>query len=142
MGKISEEEKLEFTRKLREQRIEDEKKYGCDVDFPKGCKLKLPEFLNELKEKGVIDKWSMSENADSVSVNIPTHQEAEALEHAWRTRFAHGGKREGAGRKPINGKRHTWVIPHDIERLANEKGMSYVWEAVRFKVKFDALKEQ
>ena len=139
MGKISEEEKLEFTRRLREQRIEDEKQNGCEVDFQKGCMLALPEFLKKQKEKGIISTWSISENADSVSVNVPTHQK-EALEHAWRTRFAQGGKREGAGRKKVGNVRKTWTIPDDIMEVKETKGIQYIWDAVRFKVAFDKMK--
>ena len=139
MGKKNN-EALEFTRRLRDQYIEDEKKYGCDVDFQKGCMLALPDFLKKQKEKGIISKWSISENADSVSVNVPTHEEAEALAEAWRTRFAQGGKREGAGRKKVGNVRKTWTIPDDIMEVKEAKGIQYIWDAVRFKVKFDNMK--
>lgn len=51
-----------------------------------------------------------------------------------------GGFREGAGRpKTTNGTRHTWVVPEDIEQIVRERGTAFIWEAVRFKVKFDAI---
>lgn len=50
-----------------------------------------------------------------------------------------GGFREGAGRPKTPGTRHTWVVPEDIERIFKDKGMSYIWDAVRFKFKFDLL---
>lgn len=131
---------LEFTRRLREQHIENEKQNGCEVDFQKGCMLALPEFLNKQKEKGIISKWSISENADSVSVRVPSDKEAEALAVAWRTRFAQGGKREGSGRKKIGNVRKTWTIPDDIMEIKEAKGIQYIWDAVRFKVKFDNMK--
>lgn len=54
-----------------------------------------------------------------------------------------GGLREGAGRKKVEGGvRHMWTIPADIEQLANKHGTAWLWEAVRFKVAFDKLKEQ
>lgn len=54
-----------------------------------------------------------------------------------------GGFREGAGRKRIDaGIRHTWTIPADIDELASERGTAWLWEAVRFKVAFDKMKQQ
>lgn len=50
-----------------------------------------------------------------------------------------GGYREGAGRKKTTGTRHTWKVPEDIEKIASEKGIAYIWEAVRFKERFDAI---
>lgn len=50
-----------------------------------------------------------------------------------------GGFREGAGRPKTQGTRHTWVVPEDVERVVSERGTSYIWDAVRFKLKFDAM---
>lgn len=50
-----------------------------------------------------------------------------------------GGFREGAGRPKTTGTRHTWKVPEDIEKLVQEKGIPYIWDAVRFKVKFDLM---
>lgn len=52
-----------------------------------------------------------------------------------------GGFREGAGRPKTLGTRHTWVVPEDIERIYKDKGICYIWDAVRFKVKSDLLGE-
>ena len=49
----------------------------------------------------------------------------------------HGGKRPGAGRKSKNGTRHTWTVPHDIERIVYFKGIDYVWESTRWKYAYD-----
>lgn len=49
-----------------------------------------------------------------------------------------GGYREGAGRKKLQqGVKHLWVIPQDIHELAEKHGTAWLWDAVRFKVKFD-----
>ena len=53
-----------------------------------------------------------------------------------------GGKREGAGKPKIDGHQHTWVVPSDIEEIVKKKGTAYVWDAVRFKVKFDNIKTE
>lgn len=50
-----------------------------------------------------------------------------------------GGRREGAGRPKIGGKRHTWHVPPDIEEIVKQRGVAYLWDAVRFKNKFDKL---
>lgn len=55
-------------------------------------------------------------------------------------KFAQGGKREGAGRKKVGNVRKTWTIPDDIMEIVEKKGTAYVWDAVRFKVKFDNFK--
>lgn len=52
-----------------------------------------------------------------------------------------GGKREGAGRKKVGNFRKTWTIPDDVMEIVEKKGTAYVWEAVRFKVKFDMMGE-
>lgn len=57
-----------------------------------------------------------------------------------RIKSARGGTREGAGRPRVEGVKHTWVVPADIEQVVNEMGTSYIWEAVRFKLAFDAMK--
>lgn len=57
------------------------------------------------------------------------------------TKEKRGGYREGAGRKAVNGTRHTWTVPADIEAIAKEKGVAWLWDAVRFKVAFDKLKD-
>lgn len=49
-----------------------------------------------------------------------------------------GGNRKGAGRKKIKGGvEHRWVVPLDIHELALQYGTAWIWNAVRFKVKFD-----
>lgn len=58
------------------------------------------------------------------------------MEH---TKYTRGGFREGAGRPKTHGTRHTWVVPEDIEKVYDKNGIGYIWDAVRFKVKFDAL---
>lgn len=50
-----------------------------------------------------------------------------------------GGFREGAGRPKTPGTRHTWVVPEDVEQVVSERGTSYIWDAVRFKLKFDTM---
>lgn len=42
-----------------------------------------------------------------------------------------GGKREGAGRKKIDGHRRMWTIPTDIDNIAKEKGKEFLWDAIR-----------
>ena len=135
-------EALEFTRMLVREARELEQKYGCDVEFQKHCKLILPDFLKKLKEDGVISTWSIGENADSITVNVPTKAEADALEEAWRNRSKRGGRREGTGPKKIDGHQHTWVVPSDIENIVKEKGTAYIWDAVRFKVTFDVMSKK
>lgn len=56
------------------------------------------------------------------------------------TKFAQGGKREGSGRKKVGNVRKTWTIPDDILEVKEAKGIQYIWDAVRFKVKFDNMK--
>lgn len=51
----------------------------------------------------------------------------------------HGGYRAGAGRKKTEGTRHTWVVPADVEEIVSKHGTGFVWDAVRFKVKFDSI---
>lgn len=50
-----------------------------------------------------------------------------------------GGFREGAGRPKTQGRRHTWVVPEDVEKVVSERGISFVWESVRFKIEHDAM---
>lgn len=54
-----------------------------------------------------------------------------------------GGFRPGAGRPSMgNGSvRHTWTVPRDIHELAERHGTNWLWEAIRFKLKFDAIKQ-
>lgn len=42
-----------------------------------------------------------------------------------------GGRREGSGRKRVDGTRHMWTIPSDIEAWAKEYGTEYLWEIIR-----------
>lgn len=50
-----------------------------------------------------------------------------------------GGWRGGGRPKIEGGVRHTWTVPEDIDQLAQEKGTAWLWDAVRFKVKFDNM---
>ena len=43
-----------------------------------------------------------------------------------------GGYRPGAGRKRVEGVRHAWIVPHDIEKIYLKRGTEYLWECVRF----------
>lgn len=43
----------------------------------------------------------------------------------------------GKGRPIIDGKPHTWVIPHDIVFIKEEKGIAYLWECVRTMYKIE-----
>lgn len=52
-----------------------------------------------------------------------------------------GGWRNG-GRPKIKGKECRWIIPQDIYDIAKEKGKSYIWDAIRFKVTFDLMQEK
>lgn len=52
---------------------------------------------------------------------------------------ARGGARPGSGRPKVDGVRHTWVVPADIEQVANERGTAFIWEAVRFKLAFERM---
>ncbi|MCQ2202379.1 MAG: hypothetical protein MJZ27_09865 [Bacteroidales bacterium] len=58
-----------------------------------------------------------------------------------KNKIKRGGKREGAGRKKIDAVTHTWQVPVDVHEIAKEKGTAYLWDAVRFKVKFDSYKK-
>lgn len=107
-----------------------------DVEFALHCRTMLPDFLEKAKEKGIVSAWKMWENADCITVNVKT-SEKNALINAWKNR-SRGGYREGAGRKKLpQGVKHLWVIPQDIHELAERYGTAWLWEAVRFKVKFD-----
>lgn len=35
------------------------------------------------------------------------------------------------------GKAHTWIVPPDIEKVFQKRGTAWLWDAVRFKVKYD-----
>lgn len=48
-------------------------------------------------------------------------------------------KKSNAGRKSIDGVKHLWIVPQDIHNIAKEKGVQWLWDAVRFKVKFDKM---
>lgn len=46
-----------------------------------------------------------------------------------------GGKRSGAGRPKVEGMAHRWIVPKDVHDIAKMKGIQYIWEAVRLRVK-------
>ena len=48
-------------------------------------------------------------------------------------------KKSNAGRKSIDGVKHLWIVPQDIHEVAKEKGIQWLWDAVRFKIKFDKM---
>ena len=50
-----------------------------------------------------------------------------------------GGFRKGAGRKKRPGTRHTLIVPEDVENVLSARGIDYIWESVRFKVRFDNM---
>lgn len=53
-----------------------------------------------------------------------------------------GGRREGSGRPKVEGGvRRMWTVPSDIDKVVQERGTKWIWEAARFKLAFERMQE-
>ena len=51
-----------------------------------------------------------------------------------------GGAQPGSGRTKVEGGvRRMWTVPPDVDAVVHERGTKWLWEAVRFKLKFDTM---
>ena len=51
-----------------------------------------------------------------------------------------GGAQPGSGRPKVEGGvRRMWTVPPDVDSVVQERGTKWLWEAARFKLKFDTM---